>query len=155
MTLAFLQPWAGIKASDASINQTTSDGFRFGLHKQMIIASLSVGMQQTEQSCQLLCTFYLHFLVTRPATRTSHTCANYRNNVCLPLNLCVFECLCVCVWGRGGKTSGNNNTGDDDDDNDLQLHVFFTISRTSLDFGLADTLTAPNKKDGLVETGRL
>jgi len=61
----------------------------------------------------------------------------------------------VCVWGRGGKTSGNNNTGDDDDDNDLQLHVFFTISRTSLDFGLADTLTAPNKKDGLVETGRL
>jgi len=111
MTLAFLlpcamfrmQPWAGIKASDASINQTTSDGFRFGLHKQMIIASLSVGMQQTEQSCQLLCTFYLHFLVTRPATRTSHTCANYRNNVCLPLNLCVFECLCVCVWGRGEK----------------------------------------------------
>nr|DAA02876.1 TPA_inf: HDC09403 [Drosophila melanogaster] len=68
--------------------------------------------------------------------------------------LCLCVCVCViarvCEWG---KTSGNNNTGDDD--NDLQLHVFFTISRTSLDFGLPDTLTALNENDGQEEFARL
>lgn len=127
-------------------------GFISGLHKQMIVASYVSGTAANRTVMPTI----MYILLTLPrytsCNKDSHTCANYRNNVCPPLPVCVCVCVIarVCEWG---KTSGNNNTGDDD--NDLQLHVFFTISRTSLDFGLPDTLTALNENDGQEEFARL
>lgn len=77
----------------------------------------------------------MYILLTHPRYTScnshQHSCtrANYRNNVCLAV------CVPVSglVWEKASRSS--NNAGDDD--NDLQLHVFFTISRTTLDFGAA------------------